>query len=168
MKYPTLQKVMLTSMALVASLALTRAGWQADHVVGETATRLPVLDKASTVRAERMAYLLPFAHTTSSTTEPWKIPSAYGDGSKNFQSLWLNKFDVIAGQTRFKTVSVNWGTPKFPDKRSTEGGDRSAIWSDPNGDGNPSDAVLLEYSRVARFELAGHRHIHRYDIQPGG
>jgi hypothetical protein len=41
------------------------------------------------------------------------------------------------------TVSVAWGTPVSPDPAMDGTAVTIAIWSDPNGDGDPSDAVLL-------------------------
>src|SRR5438067_2622443 len=67
----------------------------------------------------------------------------FGNGSQNFESLWMNQFDVISGQTMITTVSVAWGTPFFPDPSNNGTPVTIAIWSDPNGDGDPHDAVLL-------------------------
>ena len=67
----------------------------------------------------------------------------FGNGSQNFESLWMNQFDVISGQTLITTVSVAWGTPFFPDPSNNGTPVTIAIWSDPNGDGDPHDALLL-------------------------
>ena len=67
----------------------------------------------------------------------------FGNGAQNFESLWFNQFDVIAGQTSISTVSVAWGTPLFPDPSMNGTPITIGIWSDPNGDGDPTDAVLL-------------------------
>src|SRR5205814_6415955 len=63
----------------------------------------------------------------------------FGNGAQNFESIWFNQFDVIAGQTMITTVSVAWGTPAFPDPSNNGTPVTIGIWSDPNGDGNPSD-----------------------------
>ena len=55
----------------------------------------------------------------------------------------LNKFAVIPGNETITTVSIAWGTPAFPDPSLNGLPYTVAIWSDPNGDGNPTDAVLL-------------------------
>ncbi len=34
----------------------------------------------------------------------------FGNGAQNFESIWFNQFDVIAGQTMISTVSVAWGS----------------------------------------------------------
>ena len=47
----------------------------------------------------------------------------FGNGAQNFESLWMNQFDVIAGQTLITTVSVAWGHSFFP--RSFEQWDAS-------------------------------------------
>ena len=67
----------------------------------------------------------------------------FGNGLQNFESLWFNQFDVIAGQTMISTVSVAWGTPVAPDPSLNGTPITIGIWSDPNGDGDPSDAALL-------------------------
>ena len=67
----------------------------------------------------------------------------FGNGAQNFESLWFNQFDVISGQTMISTVSVAWGTPVAPDPSINGEPITIGIWSDPNGDGDPSDAVLL-------------------------
>src|SRR5438874_12926733 len=67
----------------------------------------------------------------------------FGNGSQNFEALWFNQFDVIPGQTLISTVSIAWGTPLFPDPSNNGTAVTIAIWSDPNGDGDPHDAVLL-------------------------
>ena len=68
---------------------------------------------------------------------------AWGNGVQNDEALWFNQFDVIAGQTMISTVSVAWGTPVFPDPAMDGTPVTIGIWSDPNGDGDPSDGVLL-------------------------
>jgi hypothetical protein len=67
----------------------------------------------------------------------------FGNGAQNFESLWMNHFDVIAGQTMITTVSVAWGTPLFPDPSNNGTPVTIAVWSDPNGDGDPTDGLLL-------------------------
>ena len=67
----------------------------------------------------------------------------FGNGSQNFESLWFNQFAVLPGQTAITAVEVAWGTPLFPDPSLNGQPVTVAVWSDPNGDGNPSDAALL-------------------------
>lgn len=68
----------------------------------------------------------------------------WGDGAKNAEALWFNQFDVVApcNSTTLISVSIAWGSPTFPDE-SNGTPVTVAIWSDPDGDRNPSDAVLL-------------------------
>ena|GEM_PF-3196630 len=93
-------------------------------------------------------------------TKPWipsslQISSAYvlddgtseeavgfGNGEQNFEAIWFNQFNVIPGETTVRAVEIAWGSPVLP--QDLVGIPiRVGIWSDPNGDGNPSDAVLL-------------------------
>jgi N-acetylneuraminic acid mutarotase len=67
----------------------------------------------------------------------------FGNGSTNSESLWMNQFDVISGQTMISTVSVAWGTPVNPDPSLNGIPVTIAVWSDPNGDGDPTDGLLL-------------------------
>jgi hypothetical protein len=66
----------------------------------------------------------------------------FGNGAQNFESVWINQFGVIPGQTSITSVDVAWGTPLFQEDINgtpvTIG-----VWSDPNGDGTPFDGVLL-------------------------
>ena len=55
----------------------------------------------------------------------------------------MNHFDVISGQTMITTVSVAWGTPFSQTLRSNGTPVTIAVWSDPNGDGDPTDGLLL-------------------------
>ncbi len=69
----------------------------------------------------------------------------YGDGSENAEALWFNQFDIVAPSCQspiITSVSIAWGSPSHPDD-SNGTPVTIAIWSDPNGDRNPSDAVLL-------------------------
>jgi hypothetical protein len=66
----------------------------------------------------------------------------FGNGAQNFQSVWANQFAVIPGQTTITSLDIAWGTPFFTEDINgtpvTIG-----IWSDPDGDGQPFDSVLL-------------------------
>jgi hypothetical protein len=66
----------------------------------------------------------------------------FGPSEQNFEALWFNQFDVIPGQDTIASVSVVWGSPGVEDVINGTPV-IIAIWSDPNGDGNPSDGVLL-------------------------
>jgi hypothetical protein len=60
----------------------------------------------------------------------------------NLEVIWFNQFDVIPGQETIASVRIAWGSPALEDDIN---GTQViiAIWSDPNGDGDPGDAVLL-------------------------
>ncbi|MEO7166943.1 MAG: hypothetical protein ABI787_00875 [Spartobacteria bacterium] len=135
MKYPTLQKVTLTTMALVASLALSaQAGSPSLSSAVRTHGASKSINPIHSLLFPASTYMIDDGTAEDSV--------GFGNGSQNFESLWFNQFDVIPGQTSISTVSVAWGTPAFPD--ALDGTPVTiAVWSDPNGDGNPSDAVLL-------------------------
>jgi hypothetical protein len=141
MKYPTLQKVMLTSMALVTSLALSAQAGK-PNAFSSAKTQRGYHARTPSMSARGASHFLPFAiyQFDDGTMED---SVGFGNGSQNFESLWFNQFAVIAGQTSISTVSVAWGTPAFPDPSLDGTPVTIAVWSDPNGDGNPSDGVLL-------------------------
>src|SRR4029453_18370666 len=143
MKYPTLHKVMLTTMARVPSLALSaQAGTRA---------------KVSSARQTNGSNGDGSRHTAVSARQLWHGPNAtyqfddgtaedavgFGNGAQNFESLWFNQFNVIPGAELISSVEVAWGTPVFPDPAMDGTPVTVAVWSDPNGDGSPTDAVLL-------------------------
>jgi hypothetical protein len=137
MKYPTLWKLTLTTLSLLATFALTaHAGRSflspAKYQPGFRA------DKASALA--RILSPLATYQIDDGTAED---AVGFGNGIQNLEAVWFNQFDVIPGQTSISTVSVAWGTPFFPDPAMDGTPITIGIWSDPNGDGNPSDAVLL-------------------------
>ena len=140
MKYPTLHKVMLTTVALVASLALSAQAGRPS--LSTAAQNHKGGAKNPAMSARGASHFLPFAiYELDDGTMENSV--GFGNGLQNFESLWFNQFDVIAGQTSISTVSVNWGTPLFPDPSQNGTPVTIAVWSDPNGDGSPTDAVLL-------------------------
>ena len=57
--------------------------------------------------------------------------------------ICLNEFAVVPGAETITSVSIAWGSTAFFDP-SLDGLPYLAIlWSDPNGDGDPSDAIVL-------------------------
>ncbi len=58
---------------------------------------------------------------------------------------WIHHFDRQAGAAVLTAISTTFGTPVFPGESHVEPGQafQVHVWSDPNEDGNPSDAVLL-------------------------
>ena len=61
---------------------------------------------------------------------------------KGQRLLFGNHFNIVAGGERITSISIVWGDPTFA--QAANGTSMTAkLWSDPNGDGNPSDAALL-------------------------
>src|SRR5215216_3827086 len=57
--------------------------------------------------------------------------------------LCLNSFAVVTGNNLITSISIAWGTPAFPDPTLNGLAYTAYLWSDPNGDGSPTDAVVL-------------------------
>jgi len=145
MKTPTLQKVILTAVALVASLALSAQAGR------------PTLSTATKTNGSRGGQRAASASQSTGHSNSWhKIlfpNSTYmiDDGSaedaigltSGGDIISLNEFAVIPGSETITTVSIAWGTPAFPDPSLNGLPYTVCIWSDPNGNGEPSDAVLL-------------------------
>ena len=142
MKYPTLHKVMLTTMALVASLALSA---QAGTRANVTSARQTLKHQDGPNRPAMTARQLWHGPNATYQFDDGTAEDAvgFGNGSQNFESLWFNQFDVIPGAESISSVEVGWGTPNFPDPFMDGTPVTIAVWSDPNGDGSPTDAVLL-------------------------
>ena len=62
-------------------------------------------------------------------------------GSSYFVAL--NRFYVTPGQSTITSISAAFGTPYHPGAAPLAGDFTVALWSDPNGDGDPSDATVL-------------------------
>ena len=54
-----------------------------------------------------------------------------------------NEFSVSGGNNVITSISIAWGTPAFPDPTLNGLAYTAVLWSDPNGDGSPTDAVVL-------------------------
>ena len=54
-----------------------------------------------------------------------------------------NSFPVTGGNNVITSISIAWGTPLFPDPTLNGLSYTAVLWSDPNGDGSPTDAVVL-------------------------
>src|SRR6476659_8006783 len=57
--------------------------------------------------------------------------------------LVLNSFPVSGGNNVITSISCAFGTPLFPDPTLNGLPYTAVLWSDPNGDGSPTDAVVL-------------------------
>jgi len=126
---------MLTAAGLLTSFALSAHGGTANF---STAVQTHGYSKMNPIH--RLLFPASTYMIDDGTSED---AVGFGNGIQNFQSLWFNQFDVIPGQTTISSISVAWGTPAFPDPAIDGTPTTVCIWSDPNNDGNPSDAVLL-------------------------
>ncbi|HEY3745015.1 MAG TPA: dockerin type I domain-containing protein [Gemmatimonadaceae bacterium] len=143
MKYQTLQKTALAAMALLTSLALSaQAGTHATVSSAKQKGGSHNRGQGASSRASFHRILFPDS-TYMIDDGTAEDAVGFGDGASNIESLWFNQFNVIPGQTTITSVSVAWGTPVLPDPTLNGTPITAAVWSDPNGDGNPSDAVLL-------------------------
>lgn len=57
---------------------------------------------------------------------------------------WLNSFTIVAGQEIITDISLAWGG--VSPGSNLAGGEATSVhlWGDPNNDGNPTDALLLQ------------------------
>ena len=133
MKYPTLQKVTLTAMALVASLALcSRASAQALSSARHTNGTAKSVNPIHRLLFPASTYMI-----DDGSAEDAIGLTAGGD------TICLNEFAVIPGSESISSVSIAWGTPAFFDPSLDGMPYTVAIWSDPDGNGDPGDAQLL-------------------------
>jgi hypothetical protein len=141
MKYPTLQKVVLLTVALTSSLALSvQAGGRASlstakqtHGPGNGGGH-----PSTSARSSGHVMLPASTYVLDDGTAEDSIGLTLGG-----DIISLNEFAVIPGSETIDSVSIAWGTPAFFDPSLDGLPYTIAIWSDPNGDGNPTDAVLL-------------------------
>ena len=132
MNYPTLQKVTLTTAALLTSFALSV---QAGSV--KLASAPQTHGSKSSIPIHRLLSSADTYMIDDGVTEEAIGLNAGGD------LIVLNEFAVIPGQETINQVNIAWGTPTFPDPSLDGLPYTVCIWSDPNGDGNPTDAQLL-------------------------
>jgi len=71
----------------------------------------------------------------------------YASGFSPLDNLWLNQFSTTAGAEVIDSISLNFGPSLFVGTPASV-----VVMSDPNGDGDPHDAVLLSETAV---EVAG-------------
>jgi hypothetical protein len=78
--------------------------------------------------------------------------SVYGAGqfSQGFDMIWLNRFDVKPSSQTVTHIGVAWSWTTPDDAVA-----KVLVYSDPNGDGSPSDAVLLYSETVPTNNLHG-------------
>jgi hypothetical protein len=79
----------------------------------------------------------------------------FGTATSNAGSIWLNQFSILPGQNIISSLSIAWGAPSSTSNANVNGLPMQAlIYSDPNGDGNPNDAILLS-SVAGTIQSAG-------------
>ncbi|MEO8439253.1 MAG: hypothetical protein ABI540_03420 [Spartobacteria bacterium] len=125
-------------MALVACFALSAQAGQ------------PALSSAKSTHGAKQQHFSPTAKGAAHQS-PLDFTYLIDDGTAEDgvgltaggDIISLNEFDVIPGVEEIDSVSIAWGTSVFPDPSLNGLPYTVAIWSDPNGDGNPNDAVLL-------------------------
>ncbi len=137
MKYTTLHKVGLTTIALAASLALSAQAGQP----GLSATHGTPVKRIVPMSARQSPNTPASTYQYDDGTSEQGV--GFGNGAQNFEAIWLNQFAVIPGQTSITSVDVVWGSPLFPGFAPNGTPVTIGVWSDPNGDGNPNDGVLL-------------------------
>ena len=79
----------------------------------------------------------------------------FGTATSNAGSIWLNQFSVLPGQNVISSLSIAWGSPGSASNPNINNLPMQAlIYSDPNGDGDPTDAILLS-SVAGTIQSAG-------------
>ncbi|MBK7875355.1 MAG: hypothetical protein IPJ77_06335 [Planctomycetes bacterium] len=95
-----------------------------------------------------------FTITYAAPDFPMATPCGPDDGSSETLQGWIANISVCAlqreggiGQTTLvSSISVAWGAPFAPAANNPANGGTAtvAIWDDPNDDGDPTDAVLVQ------------------------
>ncbi len=137
MKHPILHKVALTTVALLASLALSARGGPASlstarqtHGSSNTKSFHQLLFPASTYMID------------DGTAEDAIGLTLGGD------VIALNEFDVLPGADQISSVSIAWGTAAFPDPSLNNLIYSAIVWQDDSGIGNPAGGTHV----VARVD----------------
>ena len=106
--------------------------------------------KGKTATLHKIATGTPIKQDAKSTTYQFDDGSsedaiAFGNGSSNVKSIWFDQFKTVAGGEAIKAVQIAWGTPADGSTKQEINGSYVVIgiWSDPNNDGDPSDAKLI-------------------------
>src|SRR3954471_16772748 len=102
------------------------------------ASALPKPKAGSRIVAKLLAHTPLFTYSIDDGTAEDSIGLTAGG---TFVSL--NSFPVTGGNNVITSISIAWGTPAFPDPTLNGLPYTAVLWSDPNGDGSPTDAVVL-------------------------
>src|SRR3954465_9448127 len=102
------------------------------------ASALPKPKAGSRIVAKLLAHTPLFTYSIDDGTAEDSIGLTAGG---TFVSC--NSFPVTGGDNVITSISIAWGTPAFPDPTLNGLPYTAVLWSDPNGDGSPTDAVVL-------------------------
>src|SRR3954466_11572867 len=105
---------------------------------GLPASMLPKPKAGSRIVAKLLAHTPLFTYSIDDGTAEDSIGLTAGG---TFVSC--NSFPVTGGNNVITSISIAWGTPAFPDPTLNGLPYTAVLWSDPNGDGSPTDAVVL-------------------------
>jgi len=128
MNHTTIKKISLTTLALVAALAVSaRANGPVTSAMDHHRPAVPQHSIART--------LLP--------DEVYQIDDGSSENSVGLtlggDIICLNQFTVIPGSETITSINIAWGTPSFPDPTLIGLPYTVVVWGDPNNDGNPND-----------------------------
>ncbi|HEY8670960.1 MAG TPA: hypothetical protein VIL63_08980, partial [Terriglobales bacterium] len=128
MNHTTIKKISLTTLALVAALAVSaRANGPVTSAMDHHRAAVPQHSIART--------LLP--------DEVYQIDDGTSENSIGLtlggDVICLNQFTVIPGSETITSINIAWGTPAFPDPTLIGLPYTVVLWGDPNNDGNPND-----------------------------
>jgi len=132
MKHPTLQKITLAVVALVVSVAVSARASRSSITSVKQTHRDNSSIKWNGTLFPASTYML-----DDGTADDAIGLTLGGD------IICLNKFAVIPGSETITSISIAWGTPVFFDPSLDGLPYTAALWNDPNGDGDPTDAQLL-------------------------
>ena len=133
MKYLTPKTMTLTAAALLSSFALSA---EAAPLALSSARQTHGSNHAKNL-IHRLLFPADTYMIDDGTAEDSVGLTAGGD------TIALNEFSVIPGSETISSVDIAWGTPAFFDPSLDGLPYTVCLWSDPNGDGDPTDAVLL-------------------------
>jgi len=132
MNHTSIKKISLTTLALVAALAVSaRANGPVMSAREHHGAAMPQHSMARV--------LLP--------DEVYQIDDGSAEDAVGLtlggDVIVLNQFDVIAGSETITSINMAWGTPAFPDPSLNGLHYTAVLWDDPNGDRSPTDSTVL-------------------------
>jgi hypothetical protein len=148
MKHQTAKKMTLAAAALLSSFALSAQAVSvglstASHARGSNHTTNPI-------------------HHLLFPADTYMIDDGTAEAAAGLSGgdiIVLNEFAVLPGSETIASVDIAWGTPEFFDPTLNGLPYTVCLWSDPNGDGNPTGAVLLTTAKGV-VTPTGNRYVH--------